>query len=277
MYKAFLLLVVFYFELFAATPKLFKPVGDPIYKEIPAVSKMAQMSFFKNQKHVLLGFVKKAQSHKRLGLSYDKKRRNNTLNKAEQKAYLDGLRSLKEELTAVYLIAQEGLHRIIKKNYIKTFYQLKKTNIGVLRLDPKSVSAIKNYDRRLNRKQKLAQQKKAAQEKEAVITRYNELRSAKNLNGRWKGKSSDGAKLLLVFKADRLSLHYERAKDTNIFKGKYSIHKNSFNFKIQQRKRIKADLSHIRKVQLQRNYQIKTITEKELVLSYKDELLRLKR
>jgi len=277
MFRLFLSVLLFNISLFAATPKLFKPIGDPVYYEISAVVSLSQMHYYKKDKTLLDSFVTKAKKHKKLGFTYDKKRRASTLSKQEQKIYLDGLRELKKQLQSIYIIVRSDLQVIIKKNYVKTFYRLKRTQLDILRIDPKSAKAISNYERKLNKKKRLAKQKKTQQAKDDKVAHYHFIRSNENLNGKWKGKSSDGTKMLATFTKDDLYLTYKTKKDTIVFKGTYKIKKNDFKFFIEHRKRTKADISHIKKVNFERVYRLLDISEANLKFKYKDETISLKR
>jgi len=276
MYKIFLLFLLSSLCLFAATPKLFKPIGDPIYKEIPAVISLSKMHYFKNDKKMLNNFIQDAKATKKLGFTYDKKRKQKTLTKQEQKDYLDKLRDLKKQLKTIYSRVRVALSEIIKKRYVKTFYALKRTRIDILHLDPKSASKIRKFEYQLTRKKRLAKQKKAAQLKADKLAYYKFLRSDKNLNGKWKGKSNDDTKMAASFNKSTLYLTYKNPKDTLVFKGSYKITKNTFDFFIEHRKRTKSDISHIKKVVFGRVYTILELSENKLVLKHKDEIISLK-
>jgi len=275
--RFFILIVMSTFYLFAATPNLYKPIGDPIYKEIPAVYSLSQMSYFKKDKKILLDFVQAAKKNKKLGYAYDKKRRNKSLSKQEQKAYLTELRVLKKQLQSIYTIVQTALAKIIKTNYVKTYYRLKRTHIDILHLDPKSAYAMKKFEKKLNKKKRIAAQSKANKAKADKLAYYNFLRSSQNLNGKWKGKSSTGEKMSASFHDNILYLNYMSDKVVTVFKGKYKISHNAFNFHIQHRKRTKADISHIKKVNFSRIYTITKVTESIFNIRYKDEIISLKR
>lgn len=263
--------------LLAATPRLYKPIGDPIYNEIPAVISLSKMTYFLNDKTFLVNFVQEANQHKKLGFSYDKKRRNKTLSKEEQKNYLDGLRSLKKQMQHIYGLVREALPVIIKKNYVKTYYRLKKTKLDILFLDPKSVSIMKKFEKKVNAKRRAQEKQRALKEKNDKVNHYNFIRSNKNLAGKWKGKGSDNNIMSATFINDIIYLTYHNDKETTVFKGKFSIIKNDFHFYIQQRKRTKSDISHIKKVNFERTYKIISISEKELFLTHKDEVIKLYR
>ena len=277
MHKLFILFVMSIGYLFASTPSLYKPIADPIYKEIPAVISLSKMSYFKKDKKIFLDFIQGAQKNKKLGHKYDKKRRNKTLSKNEQKQYLANLRILKKQLQSIYVIVQTSLQKIIKTNYVKTFYRLKRTNIDILYLDPRSASSIRKFEKKLNKKKRIAAQNKIRKNKADEQAHYNFLRSSKNLDGKWKGKNTTGEKMSASMHENILYLNYISKKSITVFKGKYKISHNALNFFIEHRKRTKADISHIKKVHFSRIYKIKKITEKELVLQYKDETIRLKR
>lgn len=277
MFKLFIFIFFASISLFASTPNLFKPIGDPIYKEIPAVISLSQMSYFKKDKALFSRFIQAAKKHKGLGHAYDKKRRNKTLSKKEQKEYLAELRILKKKLQSIYIIVQTALSKIIKTNYVKTYYRLKRTHIDILHLDPRSVSSMKRFEKKLNKKKRLAAQSKASKAKADKKAYYNFLRSPKNLDGKWKGKSSTGESMSASMHDNILYLNYMSEKVISIFKGKYKISHNQLNFYIQHRKRTKADISHIKKVNFSRIYTIIKITENNFNIQYKDEIIRLKR
>jgi len=235
------------------------------------------MSYFKKDKQLFLRFIKAAQKNKKKGHTYDKKRRNKTLTKQEQKQYLAELRVLKKQLQSIYSIVQTSLMKIISINYVKTYYRLKRTHLDILRLDPKSVSAMRRFEKKLNKKKRQAAKNKALQVKEEEHAHYDFLRSPKNLSGKWKGKSSTGEIMTASIHGNILYLNYISKKSVTIFKGKYTIKHNNFNFHIEHRKRTKADISHIKKVNFSRSYTIKKISEKLLTLQYKHEVITLKR
>jgi len=274
MHKYLLFLTLLTLSLFSATPKLYKPIGDPIYKHISSVKKMSDIGYFKNEKKQLLSFIKNASDHKKLGFAYDKKRRAKTLTKEEQKAYLNRLRSLDRELFAINGLAKDALPVFIKRRYIKSFYQLKATKLSFLRRDADSAWLVKKYTRELNKKERLRQQEQAKKLKHDKVAYEKMLRSAQNLNGTWKGKSSDKTDLITVFKEDKLALSYLGKKKTNLIKGIYTINK-TLNFTMQIRKLTVEGRSHIRHINIKRNYKILKVSETELILQYKDETLTL--
>ncbi len=276
MHKYLLLLLLLTLPLFSATPKLYKAIGDPIYKQVLSVKKISDIGYFKNEKKELLAFIKRANRHKKLGFTYDKKRRANTLTKEEQKNYLRGLRDLDKELFSINTLAKDALPVFIKRRYIKSFYQLKSSQLSFLRQDSESAWLVKKYTRELNKKKRLRQQREAKKLKKDKVAYDKMLRSAKNLNGTWKGKSSDKSSLTALFNGDKLSLTSINKNKTNIIKGKYSLNKK-LDFTIYIRKLIIDNRSHIRHVNIKRRYEVLKITQKELILQYKDEKLILKR
>ena len=276
MQKFFILFFLLTLGVSANTPKIFKAVGDPVYNEIPAVEKILKVSYFKEEKLLFKEFVTKAKAHEKLGLVYDTKRKNKTLSKEEQKAYLDTLRELTKQLENIHFTVHEALPVIIEKGYTKSFYQLKNSGLDVLSNNKRNIQMIKNYDQRLRRQKELAKINQDKREKERKVAYHKMLRSAKNLDGTWKGKSNDGSKLLAVFKAEELSLSYLTTQNTNVFLGTYSIGKE-FLFTITKRELVKSKNTHTRHINLKRNYTIKKITDSELTLEYKDEIITLKR
>lgn len=102
------------------------------------------------------------------------------------------------------------------------------------------------------------------------------LRSAKNLNGTWKGKSSDGSSVTACFEEEKLSLHYKKSEQLKIYKGTYSADK-TLDFHIYKRELVKAGTSQIRRIDLQRSYELLNISKNALNLRYKTESITLKR
>ncbi len=276
MHKYLLLLLLLTLPLLSVTPKLYKAIGDPIYKQVSSVKKISDIGYFKNEKKELLAFIKRANRHKNLGFTYDKKHHAHTLSKEEQKNYLRGLRDLDKELFSINTLAKDALPIFIKRRYIKSFYQLKSSQLSFLRQDSESAWLVKKYTRELNKKKRLRQQREAKKLKKDRVAYEKMLRSAKNLNGTWKGKSSDKSSITALFNGDKLSLTSINKNKTNIIKGKYSLNKK-LDFTIYIRKLIIDDRSHIRHINIKRRYEVVKITQKELVLQYKDEKLTLKR
>lgn len=276
MQKLFILFLLLTLSVSANTPDIFKSVGDPVYSEISAVEKMLKVRYFKEKKLLFKEFVTKAKAHKKLGLLYDVKRKNKTLSKEEQKEYLNTLRELTKQLKHIYFIVHKALPIIIKKGYKKSFYQLKSSGLDILHNNRRNVLMIKNYDQKLKRQKERAKVDQAKRDKERKVAYHKMLRSAKNLNGTWKGKSNDGSKLLATFKAEELTLSYIKPQKTNVLLGTYRIDKE-FHFTITKRELIKSKNTHVRHINLKRSYTIKKITESELILTYKDELITLKR
>jgi len=276
MHKYLLFFLLLTLSLFSATPKLYKPIGDPIYKQINSVKKISDIGYFKNQKRELLAFVKRANTHKKLGFTYDKKRRNKNLSKEEQKSYLKELRDLDKELTSINRLAKDALPVLIKRRYIKSFYQLKSSKLSFLRQDSTSAWLVKKYSRELNKKERLRQQKEAKRVKNDKIAYKKKLRSYAHLNGTWTGKNSDKEMVSAFFNNDKLSLTYKTKNKTNIIKGNYHLNKK-LSFRIKIRKLIEDKRAHIRHINIKRSYEVLKITEKELILQYKDEKLSLKR
>jgi len=276
MHKHLTLLLLLTLTLFSATPKLYKPIGDPIYKYIPSVQKMSEIGYFKNEKKQMLVFVKKAKTHKKLGFAYDKKRRTKTLSKQEQKAYLNTLRTLDRELFAINTLGKDALPVFIKRRYVQSFHQLKATKLSFLRRDADSAWLVKKYSRQLNKQQRLRQQKQAKKLKNDKVAYQKMLRSSQNLNGTWNGKSSDKSSIKAVFNENKLALSYITKNRINFIKGTYTVSK-TLNFSMKVRKLMVEERSHIRHINIKRNYEIVKVSETELVLKYKDEVLKLNR
>jgi len=276
MQKLLILLLIFIFSLSAATPKLYKPIGDPIYKEIKSVQKMSDIGYFKNEKQELLKFIKEAKAHKKHGLEYDKQRVSKILRKKDQRSYLNNLRALDRELSYINTLAKEALPVLIKRRYVQSFYQLKATQLPFLTQDAESAFLVKNYDKQLNKEKQgrlLAQERK---KRNKAISYQKMLYSSKNLNGKWKGKSSDKSKLLAKFDASKLTLTYITPEKSNIFTGTYSISK-VLRFNILHKELVRERGSHQRDINIKRDYEIIKLTKKELILNYKDERLTFKR
>lgn len=102
------------------------------------------------------------------------------------------------------------------------------------------------------------------------------LRSAKNLNGKCKGKSSDGSEVIALFDEDKLSLKYLKAAHINIFKGTYTMGQTLY-FQIYKRELIKNKQSHIHPINIKRQYELLSIGKKELRVMYKAEVIALER
>lgn len=256
-------------SVFATTPNLYKPVGDPVFSQINSVSKMSNITYFKNEKKKIDALVTEIEEIKRVGFMYDKKRISNTLTTKEQKEYLQKLRELKSRLSYISILVQNSIPIIIQKNDIKTFEQLKETNLEVLKEDKKIRLAIKEFDKKLR-------QREREKDEKSKIAYAKMLMSPENLEGKWEGKSSDGTKMSAVFDSKKLSLLYVHEEYTNVLNGTYKIDKNLI-FNISKRDLVKNDLSHVREVNLVREYKIKEISKKALVLQYKDEVLDLTR
>lgn len=277
MYKFILLFLLSSLNLYAITPKLYKAIGDPIYYEIPAIQSLAKMNYFKKNKTFLNNFVKEAQRHKNLGFTYDKKRKSKALSNNEQKDFLNGLRSLKRQLQHINHLVDEALPLIIKKNYIKTYYRLKKTRLSILSLDPKIISSMKKFEQKIKSDRRKKQRQSALQKKNNEMNYQSYIRSQENLKGIWKGKGNKDILMSASFMNEHILLSYHKDKETTVFIGTYSIKQNDFHFYIQERKRTKSNISHVKKVNLKRIYAISNISEKELFISHKDEYIKLYR
>jgi DNA replicative helicase MCM subunit Mcm2 (Cdc46/Mcm family) len=239
MYKVVVLFLTASLCAFAAMPKLYSPIGDPLYQEIPAVEKMSKIKYFKNDRPQLDSFVREASEHKRLGLLYDQKRKAKNLSKDERQMYRNTLRDLENKLVSISAMARKALSDMIANNQAKEFRQLTQTQLEVFKKDPKSVAEIKTYAKKLRRQQYLRQkrEKKQAEDKKDAYEKM--LRSAKNLNGTWKGKSSDGSAVTAYFEQEKLTLHYARPEYINIYKGTYTIDK-ALDFHIYKRELLKS-------------------------------------
>ena len=276
MYKALILLLAASLCAYAAMPKLYSPIGDPLYQEIPAVEKMSKIKYFKNDRAQLDSFVRETSEHKRLGLLYDQKRKAKTLSKDERLMYRNTLRDLEKKLVSISTIATKALSDMIKNNRAEAFRQLTQTQLKVFKKDPKSVAEISAYAKKLRHQQYLRQKREEKQAKRNTEAYEKMLRSAKNLNGTWKGKSSDGSTVTAYFEQQKLSLHYERTDHINIYKGTYTIDK-ALDFKIYKRELLKSGIPHIRRIDLTRRYELLSISKKELQMKYKAETITLKR
>ena len=276
MYKILVLLLTINLCTYGAMPKLYSAIGDPLYQEIPAVEKMSKINYFKNNRAQLDSFVREASEHKRLGLLYDQKRKKKTLSKDERQMYRNTLRELEKKLLSISLIAKKGLSEIIANKRTKDFRQLTQTQLDVLKKDPQSVAEIRAYAKTLRHKQYLRQKREEMQAEHKKEAYEKMLRSAKNLNGTWTGKSSDGSSVTAYFEQEKLSLHYTRPEHINIYKGTYTMDK-VLDFQIYKRELIKAGVTHVRRIGLKRKYELLNISKKELHLKYKAENITLKR
>lgn len=276
MHKVLVLFLTVSLCTYAAMPKLYSAIGDPLYQEIPAVEKMSKIKYFKKYRTQLDSFIREASDHKKLGLLYDLKRKKKTLSKDERQMYRNTLRDLEKRLFSISAIARKGLSDMIANNQAKNFKLLMQTQFMVFKEDPKSVTEIRAYSKKLRHQQYIRQKRKEKQAEDQQETYKKMLRSAKNLNGTWKGKSSDGSTVTAYFEQERLSFHYTRAEHINIYKGTYTVDK-ALDFHIFKRALLKAGVSHIRRIDLQRRYELLSISKKELHLRYKAESIILKR
>ena len=276
MYKVLVFLLATSLCAYATMPKLYSPIGDPLYQEIPAVEKMAKINYFKNDRAQLDSFVREASEHKRLGLIYDQKRKKKTLSKDERQMYRNTLRELEKKLLSISAIAKKGLSEMIANNRATDFKKLTQTQLGVLKKDPKSVADIRAYAKKLRHQQYLRLKREEKQAKHKKEAYDNMLRSAKNLNGTWTGKSSDGSSVTAYFEQEKLSLSYTKKEYTSIYKGTYTVER-ALDFHIYKTELVKAGVTHVRRIGLQRQYELLSISKKELQMRYKTETITLKR
>ncbi len=276
MQKIYIILLIIGVYAYAAMPKLYNAIGDPLYREITAVEKMSKIKYFTNERAELERFVREASEHKRLGLVYDLKRQEKTLSKDERQMYRNTLHKLENRVEKISSIAKKALSDMIANNQAEAFRQLTQTGLQVFKKDPKSVAEIRTYAKKLRNQQYLRQKREAKQAKNDKESYEKMLRSDKNLNGVWKGKSSDGSTVTANFEEEKLSLHYTKAEHSNIYKGTYSANK-TLDFSIYKRELIKAGNSHVRRIDIERSYEFLRISKKELHLQYKAESITLER
>ena len=276
MYKFFTLFVILDLSLYAATPELFKPIGDPVYHEVPSVKKMAKMDYFTAQGQIFQDFIHEARFYQELGFAYDKKEGNKSLSKTEQKNYINGLRDLQKQLDKINFIAKTALEEIIKKEKIAPFYELKDTDMSVLKSDKNIAQSITQYEKRVVEIRRSQEQQRIRDIKSAKEQEYRMLRSFENLDGNWKDDTDQGQTVVAHFNKNRLTLTYSQKNESHILNGSYTIEK-SLDFHIDTRELIKEKVSHVRTLNLSRVFEIQALSPREIILQYKDETLRLKR
>lgn len=254
----FLFLLVSALSLYAATPKIYSTIGDPVYAAVGPTRQLSTFKTFKEDRALFSSFADQADTAKEEGFWLDKYRLLPEAKKRSQ-LYLKTLRHLQRINAQISKIVKDTTMAAIKKHHAKTYAAIKKTHHPVFHDDAELRRAATRFEQQLKREYRNAQKKKQRRYKAY-------LRSSKNLNGTWKGKTAEG-KVHFRFKGNALSITKISPKLTQRLQGKWQIKGNTLTIDLHSITNTRSDgIPHTRKSHVTLTMQIQKISKKSLLL-----------
>ena len=126
--------------LFATNPAIYAGLGDRLYDGMPKMMHLADTRVFANHREHITAFILSCEKAREEGLALEK----GVHSEAEQKAYLERLRTLNKEYEFYIRTAAKALNRTIEQNDYKGFSELIKT--GLIDIDKNSEQILTFYE-----------------------------------------------------------------------------------------------------------------------------------
>ena len=245
-------------------------MGDPIYATIVPTSKLASLEIFKEDRGLFGTYINKAQDTKKEGFWLDKYKHLPEA-KERRKKYISTLRKLTDLNKQIAKIVKDTTLRIIKKNWRKTYYAIKRSGHPVLKTDTELRRASIQFEKKI----KLESNKRKERQRQKKQAYY---RSAKNLNGKWTGKAKN-RNVKFIFNKNTLLCENISGDTIQTYKGKWHIEKNTLFFNVTKISRKAGSRPmHARDASATLKYEIVKIGKKELRLKdRRNEVITLKK
>ncbi len=253
-----LTLLLLTLSLSAANPKIYSSIGDPVYAAIVPTKTLSTFKTFREDRELFSSFVAEADAAKKEGLWIDKYRLLPEA-KARSQQYLKTLRRLQRIHAQISKIVKDATMTAIRKHHAKTYAAIKKTRHPVFRTDAELRRNAQRFEKQLKRERAAAKRKK-----ERRYAAY--LRSAKNLNGTWKGKSRN-SKVVFRFKGNTVSIVKTSPKLQQTLRGKWRIKGDNMTIDLHSITNTRSDgIPHTRKSDVTLPMQIRKIGKRTLTL-----------
>jgi len=204
---------------YAANPKIFSGVGDPVYDTVSPLEKLQKLKIFKPERGAMLNYINEARAAKKEGFAIDRAA-GSAAAKPKINAYLQTLRRLEKENGRLANVVKEQTRLAIKKKSAPTFYAIKNSRHPVL-TDNRSLRAeIAVYERRLKQ-----------EAKKRRLENYRYYRTADNLGGSWVSRGN-GAVTTLTFRKNGLTMQRQSADEELLMRGDWRIEKEFLIFTV---------------------------------------------
>jgi len=256
--RFFIIIIISYIYLFASNPKTYASVGDPVYATIVPTGRLASLEIFKEDRELFGTYINRARDTKKEGFWLDKYKH---LPEARErrKKYISTLRELAEQNKQIAKIVKDTALRIIKKGWRKTYYAIKRSKHPILKNDVELRRASLQFEKKI-RAESNKRKERQRQKKQAYY------RSAKNLNGKWKG-SFKNRSAEFIFNKKQLICKNRSGNTVQTYEGRWHIKKNTLFFDIVKISRKAGNRPvHVRETSVTLKYMITKIGKKELNL-----------
>lgn len=246
--------------LFAATPKIYASIGDPVYRSVDAVRTLSGYKTFRADSKRFFDYVLQAEAAKKEGFWLDTHRHSPEA-KRRSKAYLELLRQLNLTNKQIEKIVKNTTLTAIKKHHVNTYYAIKKSKHPVLKSDAELRRAMNRFERRLAQERKQQQKAKAAK-------RAKYLRSYGNLKGEWQAKTDSGEKIRFTFvDKQHLRILHTKGTKTKRLEGRWSSSPGYIRFQVERITNIFADgIPHTRSSSVTLDFKIIAIGKTKMRL-----------
>ena len=249
--------------LFAANPKTYASIGDPVYNSVAATSKLITVEKLTVDFNLIQKYIEEANQARKEGFWLDKYP---YLPESEtrRKAYIDTLRTLGGYNKQISKIVKDTMLKAIKSNDYTSYLQLKKSRYPVLTDDADLKREIKNYEAQV-RQQTIAREKRHQQKK------HKDLRSIGNLKGQWKSVS-DQSTIILNFENEKTLSHQSISENTALtLEGEWEINQEQLVIKVSSITRQRTDRpAHTRKSTIILTYTVMQISNETIILEDKN-------
>lgn len=256
-------------SLQAANPKLYAPIGNPLFDSLSYTKKISKLYAFERQKQQFNAYITQLQKAKTTGLRLDEYAKSQEINEYRD-YYLSSLRKLEKlEIEINNIIKSTTLQAIQNKNTIR-FYAIMETKHPFLQKDPTLNEAITRYQYTLKQQKAKALQAKQVAEQKRRQHRNAFLHSFANLKGVWQGIQDDTTVKLHFLSKTNFIMEKQDDKHQQIIKGNYRLNNDVLNLTTSSITNINVQgTSHTRNRVVNIPFLIKTIDEKTLSLQPK--------
>ena len=256
-----LLLLLFASLLYAANPKVYAPVGDPVYNDAAALKKLSRLKMFRTEKKNIERFVAEVNRIKKTGFELE-----HTKDKESAKNYLQHLRTLSKENVRLTSVVKTKLRNTIKKEWPQTYRKILASGHSILKSDTELKREMQRYNAKLKKRED------AARELSKKM-----LRTPKNLYGKW--QTDAGLKQVWKFDGHSLLVHKEDGKGKQRLSGTWKIEADHFIFTITTITLLRPNQHpHTRHKRITRYFSLLSISKNSLKLkNIYDEVLNFTR
>ncbi len=240
LFRYLLIPLLTFIGLYAATPKPFAAIGDPVYRCVEPLRALSSLYAFKDKQAWINEFIINAEAAKQHGFALQKND-----NRHDARVYLQQLRQLERQNRDIAHLVKTRLMQAIENDQEERYRQIVATRHPVVSDDATLQTMQARYEAKLTKRARAENAK-----------RHVYFRTAAHLNGTWEGSDEKW-----YFNGDRLEIisrHQEREQKLS---GTWVIENNRFIFSIEQISNKRPNRpAHSRESSITRPYTLISIT-----------------